>query len=338
MSTEMDPIFVAKLARANDTLSEIIGFMPNSERRSAAFVEVAKAMALNNNGDMHAQLKLTANPETRKYFEKAAPTSLLGDFDGVDGAAIAGAFAESLAPASILDACLKFSKVLPVNVGKVLVATGAIGSVIAEAEPRIVADAGISVQDCPPHEVSAILVFTEEALQKGAAAAQALFDTELRSAIVRALNAEMLAALDTSSTTTIASTGDAAKDLRAALAAADPATGYVFTAPGNTIATIAIDPANRGAGVRGGEFVPGVWLVADDAITEPTLIPASNLVLQDEGLRLEPPARHASVNLAASPTSPSALVSLWQTGTIGLLALRSWRMNTDRCTTVKVTG
>jgi hypothetical protein len=62
------------------------------------------------------------------------------------------------------------------------------------------------------------------------------------------------------------------------------------------------------------------------------------LVLRDEGLRLSPPAQHASVNLSATPTSPSGLVSLWQIGGVGLLALREWRMNADRCAIVKVTG
>lgn len=334
-SRQVDPIFTAQLARLNSQISGVIGMTPDPVMRSAAFVEVARAMALE---EPREKLTLTANREARKYVEKAAPVSLLGDFEGIDGAAIAGAFAASLAPESILDACIRFAKVLPPNLGRVLVASGAIGAATAESLPRVVESAGVSVSDCPPIQVSAALVFTDEALRKGGAAIQALFETELRSAIARALNAEMLTALDSSASSTVATTGDAAKDLRAALAAADPATGYVYTAPGNVIATLATDPANRGAGVRGGEFVPGVWLVADDTVTEPTLIPAGNLVLRDEGLRLEPPARHASVNLSATPTSPSQLVSLWQTGTVGLIAFREWRMNTDRCAIVKVAG
>jgi hypothetical protein len=334
----VDPIFAVKSMRTASMLQELAGMVPNEQKRASSFVDVARAMALRDNGDLREQLARVANPETRKFIEKAAPTSSLGDFEGIDGTAIAGAFAASLAPASILDACLQYAKVLPVKVGKVVVATGGTGTLVAEAAPQVVANAGVSVQDAPPHEVSAILVFTEEVLQKGGAAAQALFETELKSAIARALNAEMLAALDSSATATVATTNDAAKDLRAALAAADPSTGYVYVAPGNTIAVLASDSANRGAGVRGGEFVPGVWLVADDTITEPTLIPAGRLVLRDEGLRLQPPAQHASVNFSATPTSPSQLVSLWQTGTVGLIAFREWRMNTDRCAIVKVTG
>lgn len=200
---------------------------------------------------------------------------------------------------------------------------------------RVIADPGVSVADADAYQVATIFAFSLEALKKGGAATQALFDNELRNAIVRGLNAEMRSALDTSSTVTIATTGNAADDLRAALAKADPAAGYVYAAPGNVVAALATDPANRGAGIRGGEFIPGVRLVADDAIDSPTLIPAGALVLRDEGLRLNP-GPQASVNWSASPSSPSTQTSLWQCGCGGVAAFREWRMNADGCTLVKV--
>lgn len=334
----MDPIALAKLMRANHALNEVVGFAPDPVRRSAAFVEVARSVALSRaDCDAMSLLKNSPNPEARKIFEKSSPATSLGDLEGIDGSSVADAFAASLAPASVLDACLQYAKTLPPSLSRVLSASGSTGETDTEGNPRVVQSPGLTVAECPPHQVSAVLVFNKDVLLKGAAV-QALFETELRSAIARALNAEMWTQLDSSSTTTVATTGDAVKDLRAALAKADPATGYVYCAKGNVVAAMATDPANRGAGVRGGEFAPGIFLVADDDIAEPTLIPASRLVLQDNGLRLEPPAQHASVSLSATPQSPGEMVSLWQVGAVGLIALRAWRMNTDRCAIVKVTG
>lgn len=285
-----------------------------------------------------AILQRSTNTATLNLVERQAPTAFVGEFSDIAGQEIAAAFAESLAPASVLDACLRYAKTLPPKLSRVLVATGFTGKATAEAAPRVIQNAGISVADCLEHQVSASLVFSQEVLRRGGTAVLDLFDAELRAAIARAQNAEMLAELDSSSATTVATTGDPAKDLRAALAKSDSTTGYVYVADGATIATIATDAANRGAGVRGGEFVPGVFLVADDTVTEPTLIPAGRLVLRDEGLRLEPPAKHASVNMSETPTSPSQQVSLWQTGCVGLIAFRDWTMNTDRVAIVKVTG
>jgi hypothetical protein len=333
----MDPIALAKLMRANHTLNEVVGFAPDPARRSAAFVEIARSVALRHTDvDVTSLLKNSKNHETRLLVEKASPVTSLGDLQDMDSSEVAEAFAASLAPASVLDACLMFAKVLPVGLNRAMSASGSTGETDTEGNPRVVQSPGLTVAECPPHQVSAVLVFNKDVLLKGDAALQ-VFDTELRSAIARALNTEMWTQLDSSSTTTVATTGDAVKDLRAALAKADPATGYVYAAPGNTVATMATDPANRGAGVRGGEFAPGIFLVADDDIAEPTLIPASRLVLQDNGLRLEPPAQHASVSLAATPQSPGEMTSLWQVNAVGLIAFREWRMNADRCAIVKVT-
>jgi hypothetical protein len=153
-----------------------------------------------------------------------------------------------------------------------------------------------------------------------------LFENELRKAVTRAINLSVLAQLTDSDTVSIPGTGDALADLRAGLYMAGPSTGYVVAAPSADVLDLSLRVENRaGMGVRGGTFVPGVEIVAMDSITGIYVIPASHVSVRDGGLQVRS-AEHAVVNMADTPASPSQMVSLFQTNSLGLLAERDFSL------------
>jgi hypothetical protein len=137
-----------------------------------------------------------------------------------------------------------------------------------------------------------------------------------------------LGALTTTSVDNIAATGDPLVDLRAGLRAAAPSYGYVVAAEPGYVLDLSTRVENRGAGVRGGDFVSGVSLVAVDGLTGLRVIPASRMALWTTSLSIAP-SSEADVNMSDSPTGPSSVVSLWQSNCRGLLASREFKLAMD---------
>jgi len=324
-----DPLQIAYLARARSALELAAGSTgPTVEQKAAAFREVAFAvLKAGQDGNPVALLSSSHNPVTQQ-FTKSASAFVLADLGDAAAAALSEAFVASVAESSLLDAIAKYARVIPPNFSHALLASGFSADVVREGDPRVVRRFNLGAVEVEPTKSVAIVVLSKELANAAGTAGLRAFEAELTSSIARACNAAVLGQLIDSSTIDIAGSGDPLADLRAGLAAAGPSSGFVVAVPAGAAADLATRAENRGAGVRGGTFAPGIELVAVDDLSAMTIIPASRLVVRDFGLTVRS-AGHADVTMADSSSAPSASVSLFQTGCIGLLAERSFVLGGD---------
>ena len=186
----------------------------------------------------------------------------------------------------------------------------------------MVKNLNLGLNDVETKKAAAIIVLTSELAR--ATGGRALFESELRKAVTRAINQSVLAQLTDADTIEIAGGADTLANLRAGLQAAGPSEGYVVAASTDDVLDLATRIENRGGmGVRGGTFVPGVEVVAIDGTTGMSIIPASHISVRDGGLQVRS-AEHATVFMSDTPTSPAEMVSLFQTNSLGLLAERDF--------------
>lgn len=319
----MDPLDLACVNRARTALNLIAD--SRTGQQAKAFLDIAFSM-LGSQNTAHAVEALKRHPDD--LVQKAAAHAMADDlWTQDDGAALAAAFLASIAEGSLLDQIAKYASVLSLSSRKVLVASGAVGDVVAEGDPKVVRRLDLALGDIELTKAASIVVLTQELAKT--VGGRRLFETELVKAVTRASNQSLLAKLTDSNTIAVAGTGDPLTDLRAGLRAAGPSAGYVVAASAGDVADLATRAENRsGMSIRGGTFVPGVEVVAMDDLDAMHIIPASRLALWDGGLMLNS-AGHATVDMADSPESPAQMVNLWQTNSIGLLAERSWHIAGD---------
>jgi len=321
----MDPLSYAAICRAENALVMARQYMGATDYHAQAkeFTELAKCIARARSEEnamnfLHAQQKAVAHVTLDSVWQ-----------DG-DIQEMAQSFIASTAEPDLLTAIAKYGRPIPRFAGRVLVASGATGDSTAEVFPTLIKNMDFNVGANTDFVKSlAAVVVSQELLSVGGDAGQKLFEGELAKAVVRACNAAVVASLIDSNTTAAAAGVDPLASLRAGIRAAGASNGYVIAAPAGDVAWLATHEANRGGmGVRGGTFAPGVEVVALEDATTMTVIPASKLALIDGGVEMRP-TDAASVNMADSPTSPSQLVSLWQTNCVGLLVARYWRIDGD---------
>ncbi len=299
----------------------------SSAKKAAAFTEMAVAIA-------KATDQQTAVAALQRmsslHIQKAAAHSTLAEVWGdSDAQALARNFIASTAEPDLLGAISKYARVIDRAAGRVLIASGATGDTTTEGFPKLIRRLDLSVgADLAFTKSTAAVVVSAELLSATGDAGRKLFEGELARAVVRATNTAVVASLLDSNTTQIAAGADPLASLRAGLAAAGPADGFVVAAPPGQVAWLATSEANRGAGIRGGTFVPGVELVAVDDLTTMVVIPASRLAYWDGGIELRP-AGHATVDMSDAPGTTGEKVSLWQTNAVGLLCERFWRLAGD---------
>ena len=317
----MDPIQSAHLTRARSALDRALTDATTAEN-AQAFEAAAWAILRSGAGDTLQALRASTNP----IVSKAAAHGTF-DFDGDETVAeLVASYLASIAPLSIIDQLKRYARVLPVNGRRVMIASDAVGDVVAEGDPKPVRRLNLSMGDVEPSKACGIVVLTQELANAAGPEGRRLFEHELAASVARASNASILGALVNSNTIGVSGTGDPLADLRAGLQAAGPSHGYVVAAPAGDVVDLATRVENRGGmGVRGGSFVPGVEIVAVDDATAITVIPASRIALWDGGLELRS-AEHASVDMRDTPESPAELVSLWQTNSLGLLLERKWHL------------
>lgn len=330
----MDALQLAAVSRAHCALTAALAVDPVIDRgqvqaaRAKAFVDLGYAFLRARDAD--EGLRNAQNHKSEAVRKAAANTIVPGDvWNAADAQALAAAFVASIAEQSLIDSIAKYARPIPTNVGDVLVASGWAAGGIDEAAPKVVRQQGLSGDATPSLKAAAIIVQTAELARATGDAGRALFERELRAAVVRGGNDAVLGYLVTSGTTSITGTGDALAKLRAGMAAAGPSDGFVVAASAGVVADLATRTENRGGmGIRGGTFVPGVDVVAHDDLDNIIVIPASRLAIADYGLRLAP-SGEASVDMADSPTSPSQLVSLFQANCRALLGERMFRIGGD---------
>jgi hypothetical protein len=244
---------------------------------------------------------------------------------------MADAWIASIPEQTALDMLARYAVTLPPGTRRVTLAAGDVADQSIEGFPIAIRRPGLSGGDVAMTKSTAMFVMTKEFAMTGGDAVLALIDKEMGASITRAVNRGVAEHFTDSNAITTPTTGDALEDLRAGLQAAGPSMGYVAIARAGLVADLACRAeAGPNFGIRGGEFKPGVWICAVDDADQPLLIiPASRCAVYDGGLELRP-AGHASVQMADDPTGAAAeMVSLFQTGSVGLLAERQWHIGGD---------
>jgi len=323
----MDDLALLSAVRARTTLENGLADFSRASK-SLAFRQAALTI-LQPEDIQQVRQALAEHPNSLVERAYAHHTQETGLTDAL--AELAAAYTASIAELSILDALKKYARPLPTATsGRVLVASGAVGNVIAEGDPKVVGNLILSLGDFTPIKSAGVVAMTKELIQIGGDAVVRLFEAELAKAVARTTNTEIINQFGAA--ISIASTGDALQDLKAGIAACGPSDGYVAVCGGGLAADLALRPENKlGAGLRGGEYVPGLSIVGVDDGLESSgngqilVIAASRLAVWDRGLELRR-SDEADVNFAASPTSPSTMTNLFQTGTRALLIERNWHL------------
>lgn len=328
---DLQHAYLARARAALDLAAE--GASTSQEAQAKAFAQVVRTMLLAGTPQAAANhLARHANPA----IQKAAAEGLTGDW-GPDFEAMAAAYVESIAEGSALDQIARYARVIPDRVSNVMLAAGFTAGTVNEAGPKVTRTLGLDAVEVEPLKAAAIVAITQELARAAGDAGFRLFEDELRRAVQRGTNQAVLAAINSGTTISIPSTGDALSDLRAGLRSAPPSAGFVVLASTGDVADLATRVENRRAGVRGGSFVPGVELVAVDDADVMTIIPASLLAIRDWGLRITS-SGHASIDMRQSATAPYELTSLFQADSLGILGERLFSIATGDAASVIVGG
>ena len=245
---------------------------------------------------------------------------------GADGKIISQAFMASLSDASILDAVMQYALPIPIETRRIVLMSGAVAGTAAEGAPKVATRVSLTVAPGDYLKAAAMIVMSDDLARSTEGAANKLLTIELRTAVVRAVNAAFLGAL----TMTAATAGaTAAASLQAGLAAAANASAYVVAASPAQVRELALTRPNGSTmGVRGGEYIPGVTVIPAN-VTKLTVIPADRLGIADYGTTVAN-ASHATVEQANPPTNPptesTTVVSLWQNNLQALLVERRFQV------------
>lgn len=246
-----------------------------------------------------------------------------------DGRAMSDAYLAEAAPANLADAVKTHAVPIPVFGRKVHAYAGIIAEGVPEGWAKPVSALEVSTPETERTKVAAILAVTREVLRDDTPGGADLFRRLLKDSVIRASNIAFLAALPAPSNTVPAG-ANAVASLNAGLGAAVAAGHYVVAARPDICRELALASDGR-MPVGGGEFSPGITVLPVEFPTsvQPDLIviPADRIAMKDSGLIVR--ASHdASIELAQNPGSASSpatganMVSLFQTGCVGLLVER----------------
>lgn len=332
-----DAIARHAMSRAADNIAVALGADEGSQiaRRTKAFVEAARLTAIcGPRGELGPMLAESANPLVSKA---AAANTLSGVWAGNGMRELAQSFIASIAPGDLLSQIARYARPIPVGQRNVMIASGFSADTTSEGAPKVVKNVSLSINPDNFKKVASIVVATKELLAKADPAAMELFQRELESAILRGSNQAAIDSLTDSNTTPATATGDALTDLRAGLRAAGASSAYVVAATRANIADLAtrVEAAST-FGAAGGDFRPGISIVPiDSASPKMLIIPASRLAAYVGAIELRP-SGEGSLNMSDSPTSPSAMVNLFQTGCVGVIGERHFNLMGDLSGIVEV--
>lgn len=320
----MDLFQHAALYRARDSIALALGDAAdqNIRKKAIAFVEAARLIGLaGTHGEVRPALQATGNATLQKAV--AENTSLWGG----SMRTLAESFIQSISGGDLLSQLARYAKPVPAGQRSVMTASGFSADVTAEGGAKVTKNLSLSIDEDAFKKVAAIVVMTKELLNATDGAALELIRAELASAVLRGSNSAALA--DLPATSTVATTGSAIGDLRAGLKAAGASNAYVVAASRGIVNELALEPvAGPGFGVGGGDFRPGVSVVAVDEFSGLRIIPASRLAIYNGAPELRA-SSDGTVNMSTSPAAPSAVVSLFQTGCAGVICERAFNVFGD---------
>lgn len=319
----MDCLELAAVHRARSALDLAMSATPTRGDRAKAFTDAAFSLLSSTRGNA---LQTLAEHENLTLQKAATPghSTLDEVWASPAGSALAQNYLESVADGSLLDSLASSATIIPPGARAVMVASAAVGDVVAEGDPKPVRRLNLSIADAVPTKSCGIVVLTEELARLPGA--RALFEAELHRAVARAANDAVLDALIDSSTVTEPGTGDPLNDLRIGLRAAPASSAFVVATRPGQVADLATRPeAAPGFGPGGGEFRSGIHVVPVEGAPGTVVIPSSRVALWLGPLLIRP-ADQATVAMRDDPNSPAQQVSLWQTNSLGLLIERSWHI------------
>lgn len=323
----MDSLQQAMIFRAQGALQAAVSDLPNRRKAAAGFIEVAKEIMLQPRAGMTRRAFESLAGHENPYVAKAVGAISYREeiFETTEVKAMVDAYLETLAETCLLDALGQFVPKLNISTRNALLASGSAGSA-TEGGMKVVTKPTLTRADVEPSKAAAIVAMGREFLMTGGDAALGMVKTEMSTAISKTVNQMLVDQLVDSNTATIAASGDAVADLKAGLAAAGGASAYVVAASSGVAAALALSVENRGGmGVRGGAFTSDVHVVATDEVDGMLIIPCRDLAILDSKLELHP-SGEASIEMSDTPDGNGELVSLWQTGAVGLLVERQWHL------------
>lgn len=313
-----------------------------------------------------------ARVETVLKAAVAAGSTTSADFAAlIEPQRMTGEFIELLRPALILSKMTQARQV-PSNIKLPRATTGTSASWIGEGKPAPVTNAAFGDLTIGEHKIGAIAVFTEELLRRSEPAAENLVRDDLIATIVNAVDVAFVdqanagiagvkpASIANAAATSAASGTTADKvraDVKNAYMAAVTANQPLASAcwimhPSTALALSMMVNATTGQRefpgvdfVTGGSFegipcilstnVPGTPVAGYDVI----LAVQNEIMIAEGGLTLDA-SREASLEMSDAPTNdtktPTAasLVSMWQTGSVAIKAIRGITWTRRRPTAV----
>ena len=310
-----------------------------ASRAAGEFVAFAKYLALG--GDAYSAHEIAerkgASQRVLSVLKAAIAAGTTSDATFaasiVGHAELSGAFLDSLAGRSVFDSLVGSMVPAPLRERIAVVSSAIYGDELSEDAATPVSDFSVDGAGMQPKKVQALVVLTRELL-KGSAQAQRLLEHELKKAVAKATD-RVFIEVATDGLSPLSATGSDALAARADLST------LLLSIAGSDSATYAfvMNPAlaKRVAGIsttigsaafpemtpNGGRLV-GVSAYTSDAIAaDEVLALDASQFCADPGLIAVESASHASISMSDSPSGSAApLVSLWQTGAVGLRATR----------------
>lgn len=290
----------------------------------------------------------------------AAGTTTSADFTSlVEPRMMTSEFIDLLRPETIVG---KLSKVrnVPSNIKLPKATTGTTASWIGEGKPAPVTNAAFGDLEVGAHKLGGIAVFTEELLRRSEPAADALVRDDLLATVANAIDVAFITSTNagiagvkpaaiTNGATSAATTGTTAAKVRDDVKAAKKAciaanqslaTGVWIMHPATALALESM--VNSTTSVRefplinsvSGGFFEGLPVVLSTNVPgddtngyDVVLAVQGEILLAEDGLSIDA-SREASLEMDSAPTqsagTPTAasLVSLWQTGSVAIKAVR----------------
>lgn len=323
----MDIIEKSYAFRAQSALAMLTESATPTQTKAAAFTTICAELMRCGQVEK-GLLSLQTHYAHDELVSKAVASTLDADtlWSGPLAQQLAAAYVQSVAELSIFDQLARYARMLPPRMRQAMIASAAVGDVVAEGFPKPVIDLGLNLGDVSFIKSIGLVVMSGELARFTDGDAARLFEQELKKATTRALNRSVLSAFIDSGTSVVPAGSDPLASLRAGLLAAGPSEGFVVAMSAGDCAWLATSEANKsGMGVRGGELTRGVHCVAMDDTTGMTIIPASRVGLADGGLRVVS-TDAGDVDLRDTPESPGTKTSLFQSNSVALMVERSWQI------------